>query len=165
MKKSEAINPFLFTFNLNVVQHTYVSNDKSAKEGSALKTTKQVSYKYVEQQEKTSVYDIQMIEVILYKNMYASGRDLFLYIMYNMVKNKDYIKLEPEKVIRLLDITRNTYYSAIGQLMTAGVICKKSNSHYWVNPAYLFKGNRMNHYDDKYPSCIKVINTPNKTEQ
>jgi predicted transcriptional regulator len=74
----------------------------------------------------------------------------------------DFINLKTEFVCKKMKISRPTLTRAISQLIDIGVLCKKTQSEYWINPFYIFKGNRIKFYNKTYPDCIEVSCKLNK---
>lgn len=154
------MNPFIQNFRLKVIKvhaFSYETNTADIKDGYVGKFRTVEESFYAEQQNKTSVYDIPYIENILFKELKSAGRDLLLYIMYNIEKDSDTIILKPEKVMNKMDCSKGTYYSSIQQLIDVGIICKKHVTEYWVNPFFIFKGNRIEYYNKVCPDCIDTV--------
>lgn len=155
-------NPFVQSFRLKTVLKTYSNKyvPKPINESNEIHTRYKTILDSVEieQQSKVSVYYIPYVENILFKELKPSGRDLLLYIIYNIGSNTDVIKLKLEKVSKEMQISRPTLISAIKQLASISVICKKAQSEYWVNPHFVFKGNRIVFYQTHYPEYIEVVN-------
>lgn len=152
------MNPFLQNFKLNVVKinTTYLETRTNMSDGTVGNIRKIEDSFLAEQQDKVSVYNIPYIENILFKELRSSGRDLLLYVIYNIHKDEDIINLKPDKVCKEMDISKGTYYSGLTQLIDAGIICKKNISIYWINPLYIFKGNRIDYYNKFCPDCINI---------
>lgn len=154
------MNPFIQNFKLNVVKinTSYFETKTTNISDGIVGKYKKVEESYLaEQQDKTSVYHIPYIENILFKELKSSGRDLLLYIIYNIQKDDDTINLSADKLYKEMSISKSTYYTAISQLIDVGIICKKNNSTYWVNPFYIFKGNRIDYYHKHCPDCVNVV--------
>lgn len=154
------MNPFIQNFKLNVVKVNttyYEVKTSNISEGIVGKHKKVEESYLIEQQEKTSIYEMAYIENILFKELKSAGRDLLLYIMYNLKKDEDTIILKPEMVCKKMTCVRTTYYKAISQLTDVGVICKKHTTEYWINPFYLFKGNRIDYYNKNCKDCIEIV--------
>lgn len=154
------MNPFVQSFDLEVIKiNTQYYETKTANiTDGIIGKYKRVEESYlVEKQEKMSVFEIPFIENVLFKEIKSNGRDLLLFIMYNLQKETDYISLKPDRTCNQMDIVKATYYSAIRQLMDIAVICKKSGTDYWVNPRYLYKGSRLDYYNKNYKEQIKIV--------
>ncbi len=154
------MNPFIQSFRLQVLEknRTYtVAKTSDIIEGVITKYQKITDTIHFEQQAKVSVYYIPFIENILYKEIKSSGRDLLLYIIYNINDNTDFISLKLDKLSKSMLCSKPTLINAIKQLTDVGVICRKNQSEYWVNPHYIFKGNRLEFFNTNYPEYIDLI--------
>lgn len=159
-KSKATMNPFIQNFKLKVIEiyseQKYInSNDLS--DGIATKYRKETSVFFAERQEKTAVYEIPYIENVLFKEMSSCGRDLLLYIIYNIQKNEDFINLKHDKVCKEMQISKPTLIKAINNLEENAIVCKKSQSEYWINPMYIFKGNRIAYYQKNCEDCIEIV--------
>ncbi len=154
------VNPFIQNYKLKLIEvyseQKYV-NSKDLLEGIATSYRKETSVFLAEQQEKTSVYDIPYIENILFSEMSSVGRDLLLYVIYNIGKNEDFINLKLDKVCQKMRISRPTLSKAISNLEENAIICKKAQSEFWINPMYIFKGNRIAYYQKVCEDCIDIV--------
>lgn len=156
------MNPFIQNFKLNVIRVTEtkfrMDTDKIPKDGIIVGNYEEYKKSYLaEQQKKTTVYDVPFIENVLFNEIKSNGRDLLLYIIYNLQTNSDTIVLNTEKVCKKMSTSRATLYKAIIQLTDIAVICKKHKDEYWINPFYLFKGSRIDYYNSVCPDCIEVV--------
>lgn len=89
------------------------------------------------------------IEII--NNLSNNGIRLFNYILFHLGKEKEYIKLLQDKVCQEIKIGRNSYYNAIKELSSSGIINSKPGANmYWINIHILFNGNRAKYVKDKY---------------
>ena len=154
------MNPFIQSFRLKILEKEYqysVAKTADVVDGVITKFQKITDTVQFEQQSKTSVYYIPYIENILFRELKSNGRDALLYIIYNINENTDIITLKQDKVCKEMNTSKPTLISGLKQLIDIGVICKKSQSDYWVNPHYVFKGNRMNFFNSRYPDYIDTI--------
>lgn len=155
-------NPFVHDFRLKLVEKplkkykTVKSKDSIEGIITSYETVEETIK--IEQQTKSLVYYIPYIENVLFDELKSSGRDLLLYLIYNIKPNMDFISLKLQKVSKEMKCSKPTLISAIKQLVSIGLICKKSQSEYWINPHYMFKGNRVHYYQTHYPECIEVVN-------
>lgn len=83
------------------------------------------------------------------------AKGLFLWVMYEVDRNKDYMWLNKKRYMEENDINSiNTYRNAVDELIRYGLLCKSVvNDVYWINPAMFFGGNRIT----KYPKKVQVI--------
>lgn len=150
-------NPFALNRTLDVV---------CIKQGSEDDTNTYVEKNkfYVERQRKTNVYfETQTdIDELLYANLTQKGRDVFLYLIYHIPENQDYINLKLSNVRAKTGISRGAIITALQALKQAGIITPKEQSVYWVNPFYIFKGNRINYFKELGESYLNVISIVKK---
>lgn len=155
------MNPFLQNYRLKVVKinsTTFKVDTSNIHDGVIVGDYEQVTKSFLaEQQSKTSVYDIPYIENILFTEITSAGRDILLYIIYNVKENEDVINLKHDRLAKKVNLSRPTLIKGIQQLIDVGVICKKSQSEYWINPLYVFKGNRINYYRKQCEDCIDIV--------
>ena len=93
----------------------------------------------------------------LFKVLSQAGRNLFLYIMATIGKEKDTINLHTEKICNEMGISRNTAGTAKDSLVDNGVICHRKGNEYWVNPFFIFRGDRIKYYNEACPDCVKIV--------
>jgi len=152
-------NPFLQNFKLpiiEVIETSYEVNTKYLNNGQVGKHKKVVESYFIEQQEKVSVYKIPYMKNVLFKELKSAGRDILLYIICTIKDDNDIIELNASKVAKDLNISKVTVYSGINQLIDIAVICKKFKSDYWVNPVYIFKGDRISFYNAQCDNCTEI---------
>lgn len=161
-------NPFLKNFKLGVIQivDTYFETKTSNifADGFVGKFKEVTEKYYIEQQKHTKLYDTPFDLNVFYGELKPSGRDLFNYIAYKIKDDNDDIEINVAKVSKIIRLTPITIYSAIQQLIDIGVICKKAKSLYWVNPYYMFRGDRIAFYTAQCEDCIEVKATLNKKD-
>ena len=154
--EAQKINPFLSNkeFHIRLVQiyHTkYIGSGPYMEE---------VTRKYpVEEQAKVSMYKIgnnSEVCTYLFKVLSQAGRNLFLYIMATIGQNRDTVNLHTDKVCNEIGISRNTHTSAKDNLRDNGVISVYKGNEFWVNPFFIFRGDRIKYYNEKCPECVKI---------
>lgn len=153
------MNPFIKIHKLALIKIYETSkmvNTNDISEGIILNYQQVTSSYCAEQQSKTSVYNIPYIENVLFKELSSKGRDLLLYVIYNIPENTDYINLKIDKVCNKINMSKPTCLKAIQELLDVALLSKKSQSEYWINPLYLFKGNRIKYYQETCPECIEI---------
>ncbi len=155
--ESKTINPFLSNkeFNIRLVQ---IYNTRYIGEGPYME---EVTRKYpIEEQAKVSMYKIgnnTEVCTYLFKVLSQAGRNLFLYIMATIGRDKDTVNLNTDKVINEMGISRNTHQAAKDNLRDNGVITLYKGGEYWVNPFFIFRGDRIKYYQEQCPECVKII--------
>lgn len=80
------------------------------------------------------------------------GKELFLWLIYEMESGKDYVWINKKRYMRENGIKAyNTYMAAIKDLMASGFIAKTiAGDVYWVNPSLFFHGSRKG----KFPNNV-----------
>lgn len=90
---------------------------------------------------------------------------LFLYILFSIRPNQDWIELGHYKIEQEINLKKTAYNTAIKQLESLSVI-KKADKYrsylFHINPAIFFNGKRLDFIDKNYPKCIEIAHTTNK---
>lgn len=150
------MNPFLTNneFHLKAIQ-IYQKKYQGAGYYMEETTTKYI----VEEQAKVSMYKIgnnKEFSTFLFKALNQAGRNLYVYIFANIGENRDTIRLNTESVMDVMGISRNTHRSALESLKDNGMITLYKKDEYWVNPFFIFRGDRIDYYNKNCPECIKI---------
>lgn len=159
------MNPLALESNFFAIQQTniYQTVTKYYQPSDGIvRSTYEVSSKITkEQQQKTSVYINDEINSKLFTNFSSNSRSLILYLIYNLKSQKDFIKLNPRQVQKIIYISPDSYKKAINQLIDEKLIYPKSitikSEEYWINPHYMFKGARLLYFIKNYPNQIITI--------
>lgn len=151
------INPFTYSPEFQVrireveAEQEFVHRE-SIKEGIITKPAVKFKSPYVvEQQLYTKIYrstDLRKIE------MGCSPRALHLlrFIEYTIKPGEDFIWINREMYLVEGDCTRNTYQNAVDELIRYRLLYITTYKDvYWINPSFLFCGNRIK----KYPNNLK----------
>ena len=150
-------NPFLQSVRLKV----YVTESKQlvidTKDLNSVKSTINTQQEF-EKDPFTKLYNSKPF-LNVFKQTSDTASKIFLYIAYNLDKDTDVISLDAEEVMEFVGIkSTTTYYKYIKELIDNAVITRKSNAEYWVNPLFLFNGNRIDYYKEHCPECLDIIN-------
>ena len=161
------INPFISqeSFKLRAIRIvgtqtsvdiSYIPQDSVVSDMDGVQT---VTGSYlVEKMEKVSVYNIPNITGALFgDDTTKAGRDLFLFIIYNLKRDEDFITLRHKEVCTRMHISRVTLTKAIANLVDISVIQRKSQSDYWVNPHYVFNGDKLKFFKKHYNEYIEEV--------
>ena len=91
----------------------------------------------------------------------VKGRELLLYIQLKLSPEKDSIKLPADDITRMFGWKdRQKLADAKAELANANIIAKMVNKEeYWINPYYIFNGDRKEYYLLNYPDNIQVVKT------
>lgn len=162
------MNPFVQNIKLDVLKvvENYVVSIR--KEGAAGSPKRMFTDSYMlEKQEKVSVYKQPSLDFLFHK-LKPAGRDLFLYITLKLKKNKDYIDLQRAVVCEEMGTSRVTFFNAVKQLTEEGIICKKTVTEHWINPMFIFHGDRIGYFkklgeqEDDFLNVVSTINSSGK---
>lgn len=117
------------------------------------------SHYLVEAHRKTTLYcsTTKTMDDIVFRDLSSKSRDLLWYIMIHITEDQDYIRLPYDTLIATLRMSRNSVMLAMKELKENNFIVAKSQSVYWVNPAYIFRGNRLKYYSKIDNDIIEVI--------
>jgi hypothetical protein len=79
----------------------------------------------------------------------TASKELFLWILYELDSNQDFIWVNKDRFMKECTVSYNTYKKAIDGLirfiyLTPTVI----HDVFWINPFYYFRGSRVNKYPD-----------------
>lgn len=164
------INPFIINVPIGVVampKKDYIkASSEISDDATALEKLEQTHYLY-DQQRKVSIYlyNHELVDQMLYGTLNPKGRDMFLYIMYHIPENQDWIKLKLSDIRKQTGISGNSVITGLTALKAAGIITLKSQSVYWVNPMFIFRGNRINYFRSISPDTIVVKNVIGRNEK
>jgi len=145
-------NPFTGTFDVSIVR-TYVVESATSDYGF------EPQYFDVEQQSKTTLYKDTGLAILLCRDAKPATIKLFLYIAYELLKkDKDYIDLNAKQTQERLKLSKNTLYTAIGELELFKVLVrKKGRNQYWINTEYIFNGNRIAYLTQNAKESLKIV--------
>lgn len=86
----------------------------------------------------------------------SKGRDLLVYIVYHLVKNQDWVDINVNQYMRDHKVgSINTYKKAVKELVSICFIYPVygHKNSFWINPRYLYKGNRLTMHEE----CLKQV--------
>jgi predicted small secreted protein len=151
------MNPFIINseFHLRVVE-VY----KRKYEKQDFKIIETTTKHLVEEQQSVTVYktgNSNVFTYYLFEVLNSPARDIFLYIIANIGVNADVIALQPENVAKKIQMSLRTYYKGITCLKDNYIISPYKKSSYWINPFFLFRGDRIKFYYEQCPDCINVV--------
>lgn len=150
-------NPFLQSARLKVFVTESKMHIIDTKDVSTVKATMNTQQEF-EKDPFTKLYNDRTF-LNVFKQTSDTASKIFLYIAYNLKKETDIIALNAETVMEFVGIKSvTTYYKYIQELIDNAIITRKSNAEYWVNPFFLFNGNRVEYYREHCPECLDIIN-------
>lgn len=112
------------------------------------------AWSYVDKAKSTKMY-----KSAVFRNktseLTATGKSMFLYIMYEVEQSKDWILITPDQYKEKWNSSKSSYLRGIEELVTEGYIATTLQKYvFWTNPILFFSGNRVG----KYPDRVKVEN-------
>ena len=143
--KSMQINPligdwFKIHYSLKEDQNNYV---KHHSENIAVKLPK--IYK-VERQQSTKLLKSAKNRQTVAK-LLPAAKALLIYIMFQVEQNQDFVIIDKKEFMSENKISLNTYKVALSQMIEQRFIKESEIKHvYFINPLYIFAGNRLNKY-------------------
>lgn len=79
----------------------------------------------------------------------ARAKELVIWLIFEMKPSKDYVIINIERYKKENRCSHSTYLRAINDLWKANIVAPTTwQAVYWVNPAFMFNGNRINKYKD-----------------
>ena len=160
--RMEKINPFVSNPNfkltcIEIVKDYHIVDPSKVDGGIATKRhgTKTDSF-YMDSPRHTSVFRPSRVKGTVFEMLGRSGRDILLFIIYSLGENIDYINLKHSRLEKELGTSRFTIAKGITELCDSFFIMKKNQSEYWVNPFFIFCGNRKNFYDSLDEDIVKT---------
>jgi len=149
--KQDEINPFL---NNNPIQtrdiSTYTTHEGEFKNGVKENVTV-TQTREVEIYKATRVYRNKDNSNLIYK-LSPPGLKLYVYIIYNIGRNKDKIELRASKVCKDLNISDKTFSRGIKALKESNIIQRYygRKNMWWLNTNYLYFGERIRFMESQY---------------
>jgi len=113
---------------------------------------------YMDLPRSVKVYRQTNLRFLLFGILGNNGRTMFLYILCHLQTDRDWINLNNKKVCVDLGVCRSVVNRGIAELIKGRFIEKKKNRKgiFWVNPYYMFMGNRKRYYDEQEEGLIDI---------
>jgi hypothetical protein len=157
-KKAPETNPFVqigqgFVINAVWKSEELTSSGEVPGDGSGSFSTQLRVYRF-ERDSRVSLYTDGLLG--FFPGLSTSSKDMLLYIASRIQFNSDVIELEEDKYCVTMNVSRSTFFTARKELTNRIIVPRTSRKNtYWINPGYMFKGNRM----EKYPEAVRMHNT------
>lgn len=157
-------NPFVFTDKIKTkkleVKHLWINNKK--KNGETIAESASID------SEKNSFHiSPDIINEYAQKGSSSSEISIILYILSQLYNLKEKVNLDPEIVSSHTGYTIPVCTRTYGRLVKKGIIKKVKNRstdwNYWINPKFIFKGNRIRYIkeqsksDSEFNSLVNII--------
>lgn len=140
-------------------------NYKKDENGKVVKTTN-----YYEINDHVRLYrNRSLIEKLCYSPNKMETRDedtkestlrVFLYIMFTLKPNRDWIEMNPYILDQAINLKRTAYYTAIKQLTAREIIMKAEQKRdiFFINPNVFFCGKRAEYFRENAEEFIQYLN-------
>ncbi len=114
-----------------------------------------MSDEYSEEDTYTTLY--HNISSDLLFSLSPKARDILFYILLNIKPQEDFIPLSLQTINKKAKMSRQSYYQGLKELKDNWFIATKSQGIFWVNPQFIFNGNRQKFVKEFYPDKIVVV--------
>lgn len=132
-------NPFVESLRIKAVQVVVIGKQ----------TGETLSDYIIEEEASTKLFRTNNAHQII-AELSDRAQRLMFYFIYSVRPNEDYVTINRKYYKRLNGIKSDTtVINAINELMMNGLIAKAvMKDTYFINPRFLFNGNRLKHYAD-----------------
>lgn len=155
--KKKACNPFLTGASFKMMnKETKFRYTQNIIEGVTTITKEITDYEIIELGEFVKVYKYPR-QLGFINSLSGAGAKLYIYIQSKLPSDQDFIVLKTNKVSKDLNVSVATVYNCIENLIDSGVLCKRGNSEYWINPTILFNGNRKTYILNNAPETVEYV--------
>lgn len=150
-KQKDEINPFCINF---IIKGFWQLDLSTVKEDTPAGSATAKSYP-IDADAHTSIYHDGLMT--WFTTLSTSAKDMFMYIVIHLAYDSDVIELREDKYCESLGISRATFFKAKQELSDRLIVPRAARKNtYWVNPAYVFRGNRLK----KYPEKVEIAENP-----
>lgn len=155
------MNPFVQNIRLEVTKYVETRNvafdGMSVDEFYAVKNQSITRTFFGERVEKTSIYHVKGdMELLFGSGMTSAGRDVLYYLQRILKKDMDWVPLNRTDACEKMHCARGTLFNGLKQLAAAGLIAPKGTRELWVNPMYIFNGNRIEYFQNLEANDAKL---------
>ncbi|WP_106138198.1 hypothetical protein [Spirosoma oryzae] len=152
------MNPFIYSYRLPVIRVIQSSTIKTVFEEDVTLDYEELRKGYYSDQRLScKLYYDKTTEDLVFGVLSPSSRDLLLHITYTLKKNQDIVKLRAVDVCKAVRFSRPTFYASIEQLIKNGFLARRCMNEYWINPHYLFNGNRIEYFKKHNPAALQIV--------
>jgi len=152
-KKPPETNPFVQALVINGVWKITTLGRKGLEDGVSRKRGGHLTFHIFDKDSRCSVYTDGLLN--WFTSLTTSAKDMFMWIATHLPYEQDYLEMVEEKYCDEIQVGKTTFYGARQQLTNRLIIPRTSRRNtYWVNPTYLFKGNRI----DRFPEQVVELN-------
>lgn len=85
-----------------------------------------------------------------FRELSTSAKDMFLWIGMKLPLSQDYMEITEERYCKEMEVSRATFYSSKTQMLNRLMIPRADRKNtYWINPAVMYKGSRVDAFSDR----------------
>lgn len=168
-------NPFIKSSKLKVLnirqEDVYIKHNPYDSDVKVISSTrKEITNFTVDPTPKSNLYHqvdgCPAVNVIF--ELSGGACQLFVYIAMSLPKGEDYLRFKVKDYCKKAILSNVTVYKYLDELAENYIIAKKQNGQIWINPNFIFNGDRVEYFKQNCPECIteiSVISTPDTRQQ
>lgn len=92
---------------------------------------------------------LALLKLITDKRLSSDSCKVILYVMSKMSADVSSVQLTAKDLTNVLGISRGHYDKVLKELRDCLILQKKDSKHYWFNPTFFHRGNRLEHYKNQ----------------
>lgn len=154
MIKTKKVNTFIMN-NTPINVLCKIVNSEISTDGVIMTTTAYLTE--VETPAKIYYNEYLLSQIALAKSV--KTRLLLDWICLHLRYGADRIRLTRDLICKDLDIKTASYYNIINDLVFIGVITKDKGEWWFINPYFIFKGDRVAYFKKKGKQYLNLVNT------
>ncbi len=140
-KKADETNPFVQSLRIPAIWKLQTGKEEHHEESLSISLNARV----IDTDIRCQIFPGNMLH--WFKGLPTSAKDMVIWISLRIGFSTDVVEIREERYCEDLGISRATFYAAKAALTNHLIIPRTSRRNtYWVNPAYLFKGDRTKVY-------------------
>lgn len=162
-------NPFTFDLKLRAVKFFtkkkhFRASDLKAVDGimlgkGSVESSEIAGYHYTDAGKSTKLFrDDGARELVM--GLEGATLKLFVAICLRLTPKADKVKLDAKVYTAMMGVTLKTFYTSVNKLIRYNVIARYKSKVYWINPAIMFSGDRL----EKWPDKMEIIATQLKED-
>lgn len=143
-KKSDSTNPFCLNMEIPGLWKLRINNEEWV-EGGLTSTAKA---DLIDIGHRISTFTDGILS--WFPELSSSAKDMYMYIAHKLGYETDVIEITEERYCSEMNVSRPTFYRAKHELTDRLILPRSGRRNtYWVNPGYLYRGDRRKAYGDK----------------
>lgn len=156
-------NPLAESKKFGVIKlHKIIPNGgkiiEELEDGTSARETMSFNYSasLIDRESSTKLYKEEQFKELL-SQLSGNASKLLLYITMKLPKNKDLVTLPFDKVMEAIGIkSKTTYYKILDDLVQLRIILRHKKDKFWVNPHYIFNGDRVKYFFENHNDLIEI---------